>query len=286
VNFIDPGSNLLTLGAVSAGDTNAFAGTIEGFGVNDTVFLPNLASPGSYTPNFSNGTLTITDGSTTLAALDFAGSYTLSSFLLLPAGGGTDIVTCLAAGTRVRTARGDIPVEQLVEGDRVPTRISGHEAAVTWIGHRRLDCRQHPKPEQVWPVRIAAGSFADNVPQRDVYLSPDHAVFVDGVLIPVKYLIDGAAIVQVPRDEVVYYHVELAEHDVMLAEGLAVETYLDIDHRATFDNAPGAVVMQPQFVVRTWEAAGCAELVVTGARLEKVRQQLRTRSGMAARAAA
>ena len=135
-------------------------------------------------------------------------------------------------------------------------------------------------------MRIAAGSFADNVPERDVYLSPDHAVFVDGVLIPVKYLIDGETIVQVPRDEVVYYHVELPEHDVMLAEGLAVETYLDTGDRATFDNAPGAVVMQPQFAVRTWEAAGCAELVVTGPRLEKVRQQLRVRSGKAIRAAA
>src|SRR5262249_40674929 len=155
------------------------------------------------------------------------GSYTSASFSLKAADGGTDVCTCLAAGTRVRTTRGEVPVEELAEGDRVQTLMAADDVAIAWIGRRRVDCRRHPKPEAVWPVRIAAGSFADGVPERDLYLSPDHAVFVDGVLIPVKYLIDGTAIAQVPREEVVYYHIELPEHDVMLAEGLAVETYLD-----------------------------------------------------------
>ena len=50
--------------------------------------------------------------------------------------------------------------------------------------------------------------------------SPDHAVFIDGVLIPVRYLINGRTIVQEPADEVTYYHVELPRHDVIFAEGL------------------------------------------------------------------
>jgi Hint domain len=278
LDFNDPGSNLLSLGAVSASAPDAFAGTIDNFGAGDTIFLPNLPTPGSYTPDFSNGTLTIMDGATTLAALDMSGVYTSSSFTLLSADGGTDIVTCFAAGTRIRSTRGDIPVEDLTTGEHVYALLSDHEVPIVWSGRRRVDCRRHPKPELVWPVRIAAGAFADGVPERDVYLSPDHAVFVDGVLIPVKYLIDGQAIVQICRDEVVYYHLELPDHDVMLAEGLAVESYLDTDYRATFDNGPGPVVLQPEFGVRRWETAGCAQLVVTGAQLERVRQHLRARA--------
>ncbi len=67
-------------------------------------------------------------------------------------------------------------------------------------------------------------------------LSPDHAVFVDDVLVPVRHLINGSTIVQEPVAEVTYYHVELATHDVILAEGLPCESYLDTGNRAVFVN--------------------------------------------------
>ena len=84
---------------------------------------------------------------------------------------------------------------------------------VVWIGQRTVNCARHPKPETVWPVRIAPGAFGDNVPARDLYLSPDHAVFVNDVLVPVKLLVNGTSIMQIKRDRVTYYHVELPRHD-------------------------------------------------------------------------
>jgi hypothetical protein len=74
-------------------------------------------------------------------------------------------------------------------------------------------------------------------PRRDLFLSPDHAVFVDGALIPVRYLANGATIVQERRDQVSYWHVELDRHAVILAEGLACESYLDTGNRASFTGA-------------------------------------------------
>ncbi len=130
---------------------------------------------------------------------------------------------CFAAGTRITTERGETAVELLRVGDRVRTMLGDRWEPVMWIGNRRVDCRQHPKPHKVWPVRIAAGTFGLGIPLRDLFLSPDHAVFVNHVLIPVKYLINHRSIEQVVTDEVVYYHIELARHNVPLAEGLPSE---------------------------------------------------------------
>ena len=129
-----------------------------------------------------------------------------------------------------------------------------------------------------WPVRIAAHAFGDAAPAHDLLLSPDHAVFVDNVLIPVRYLVDGHGIVQERHDDITYYHVELDQHDVVLAEGLPVESYLDAGNRCAFDNGGGVIVAHPDFTSRAWEAVGCASLVVTGPELEGVKARLRARA--------
>ena len=72
---------------------------------------------------------------------------------------------------------------------------------IVWLGSRTVDCAKHPHPETVWPVRVSAGAFGANGPVRDLYLSPDHAVFVNGVLIPVKLLINGTSITRVTTNQ-------------------------------------------------------------------------------------
>ena len=126
---------------------------------------------------------------------------------------------CFAEGTRIRTSRGDVAVEQLRAGDEVVT-ASGAMRPVKWIGHRYVDCTRHGAPQKVWPVRVAAGAFGPGLPSRDLFLSPDHALFLDGVLIPVKQLINDDTVAQTGWSDVIYYHVELDRHDVLLAEGL------------------------------------------------------------------
>jgi hypothetical protein len=124
-------------------------------------------------------------------------------------------------------------VELLRAGNLVVT-AAGKLKKVRWIGHRRIDCRRHAKPRDIWPVRVLAGAFGNGLPLRDLWLSPDHAVFVDNALIPVRYLINGRTIAQQRVSEVTYYHVELATHDVILAEGMSCESYLDTGNRADF----------------------------------------------------
>jgi hypothetical protein len=154
------------------------------------------------------------------------------------AAGGTEIIACYAAGSRIATVAGPVPVERLRIGDRLLTP-DGPPASVIWIGHRRLDCRRHPDPELVWPVRIAAGAFAPGLPARDLLVSPDHGVWVDGALIPARLLVNHRSISRARTTGMVtYFHVELARHALILAEGVPAESYLDTGNRAIFDNAP------------------------------------------------
>ena len=191
---------------------------------------------------------------------------------------------CFATGTLIDTTRGPVAVECLAIGDLVLI----HDAAargvaatrpVVWIGHRALDCRRHPCPAAVWPVRVRAGAFGEGLPRRDLLLSPDHAVHAEGVLIPVKHLINGGSVVQEAVDSVVYHHIALSAHDVVLAEGLPAESYLDTGDRANFDNAEGPVRLFPAFSPSlAWEAHGCAPLMVTGPEVEAVRTLLARRA--------
>lgn len=184
---------------------------------------------------------------------------------------------CFATGTRIATSRGEIPVEHLREGDLLPARFGG-PAPVVWIGRRRIDCRRHPDPARVWPVRVARDAFAPGEPIRDLRLSPDHAVFVGGRLVPVRHLLNGATIAQEPADTVTYFHVELPRHDVILAEGLAVESYLDSGNRGVFDNGGPALVLHPGFGERQWRTAACAPLLRGGTRLDAIRRRLHARA--------
>ena len=185
--------------------------------------------------------------------------------------------TCFATGTRIRTQEGDVAVEALRVGDAV-VLAEGGSAAVTWIGYRHVDCRRHPKQLDVQPARVCAGAFGAGVPERDLLLSPDHAVFASGVLIPVRYLLNGATVRQEDVADVTYWHVELPRHAVLLAEGLPAESYLDTGNRHAFANGGATTMAHPDFgpaePMEVWARDSCAPLVRDGATLAAVRMRL------------
>jgi hypothetical protein len=186
----------------------------------------------------------------------------------------TSTVVCFAAGTLIRTPRGDVAVETLKVGDRVVTN-SGESRPIKWVGHREIDCRRHPNPPQVLPVRIAAGAFGLNRPSQDLFLSPEHSVCVDAcgeVLIPVGNLVNGATIVPVDADKVSYWHVELDSHDILIANNLPAESYLEMANRAFFAEA-GATIDDPAGRERTY-ADFCRPVAVEGPIVEFVRERL------------
>jgi hypothetical protein len=123
------------------------------------------------------------------------------------------------------------------------------------------------------PVHISAGAIDDAVPRADLFVSPDHAMLIDDLLIPARYLVNGVSIRQVPfMQQVRYFHVELETHDILLAEGAPAESYLDTGNRAAFANGPARLATHPG-PARDWSEA-CAELVVTGPRLVAIKRRL------------
>jgi len=146
-------------------------------------------------------------------------------------------VVCYAKGTLIETQAGLVSVEKLKTGDLILTQSGAYEP-VLWLGYRVIDCKRHPNPLEAHPIRIVRDAFGPNLPHRDLFLSPLHSIYVDGVFIPATDLVNGFSVIQEERSKIVYYHVELPSHNVIYAEGLPAESYLDDGNRSFFiDNS-------------------------------------------------
>ena len=145
---------------------------------------------------------------------------------------------CYAAGTLILTARGEVPIEALREGDLLFSPRTGTHVPALWIARQRVRDPAHRA------VRIAAGAFAPGRPHTDLVVSPNHSLFLDGILVPAFRLVNGATIRWEPRPAIDYFHIECPQHDLLLANGTPSESWLDYGNRHAFDNAterPAAV---------------------------------------------
>ncbi|WP_413992056.1 Hint domain-containing protein [Labrys okinawensis] len=232
---------------------------LKNFGASDTVSLPNVSSTGTYSINEATSTATSsiargtiylnTDGQFGLAVQNGGQTYTFTN--------GT-IIGCFLRGTLISTRDGEVAVEDLNIGDEVATVVNGQAVyrRITWIGSGHVDAGQYDFDPVVYPVRIKAGAFAPNMPQRDLLLTQEHCIFVDGKLIPARMLVNRQSIMidrSIPQYE--YFHIQLEEHAILMSEGLMTESYLNGSNRETFDNrasAPevdGAVVLAAPLAV-------------------------------------
>lgn len=173
-----------------------------------------------FTPN--DGSV-LTDG--TITARSFVNTSTN-----FPVGGFGP--PCFVAGTRVSVPGGMARVEDLSVGDLVLTQDHGAQP-VRWAGQRTV-----PGRGAFAPVRIAAGALGDH---GDVMVSPQHRIVLsdwraqvylgeDEVLCPAHALINGDTIHRAPCDAVTYVHLMFDAHEIVLAEGLATESFLPGDY--------------------------------------------------------
>ena len=144
---------------------------------------------------------------------------------------------CYLRGTSIRTTKTERRVEDLKIGDLVVT-VSGENKPIKWIGHQHFKKDAgSPWPKYLLPVRVSRFALDEHTPNRDLYVSPNHGLLLDGVLIPAIYLVNGTSIVQaMPEnvEEIDYFHIELETHEVIYAEGAAAETLLVMKDREAF----------------------------------------------------
>jgi Ca2+-binding RTX toxin-like protein len=218
---------------------------IGGDGTDVAVFSGNYAA---YSVSVTASQITVqsqtegTDVLTSIEILRFAdgdrtaqslGNSTASS--PTSSSGGTTTPICFLKGTQIDTPFGSITVEALARSQALVSQ--NQSAQIKWIGYQRRT-PEFAQFQDYLPVKISAGALDDHVPLRDLYLSPDHAVLVDGHLIHAKALVNGKTIVQMTEwaGDIEYYHIETEAHEIIYAEGVPCETFIDNVSREQFDN--------------------------------------------------
>jgi hypothetical protein len=159
---------------------------------------------------------------------------------------------------------------------------------IRWIGRRRIGLTTHSQPAVAAPIRIEREAFAANLPHRDLLVSPDHAIFVDGKLICARQLVNGMTIRQeVSHKKVEYFHVELDQHAIILAEGLPAESYLDTGNRGFFSNSTVPRMLHPDLTdakdFPTRQAASCQPFVFDEDNVRPVWKRLAARAAILGR---
>lgn len=269
----DPGQGgQATTGLIGlAGKANA-DGTVSLYATNSTVGDLNATYVYATTDALANTTAPTNQSFTRIFAAP-AGSN-VRGIAFAP-------IACYLRGTLIRTKTGDVPVQHLAIGDFVVTATGAHRP-IRWIGHRDYSGRFARSNPDLLPIRFAAGALAEGVPSRDLYVSPKHAMSIDGALIPAECLVNGSSIARVARVErISYWHVELDSHDVLLAEGAPSESFVDDNSRLMFHNADDYVARYG--ATPSSEARYCAPRLEHGPVLETIRHRLALRVAGAAR---
>lgn len=147
-----------------------------------------------------------------------------------------DKAVCFMAGTMIATPAGERRVEELVAGDAV-VASDGATRAVKWMWRQTI-VTVFADALRGLPVTVKAGALGDNLPVRDLNVSPDHALLVEGMLVHAGALVNGTSVVRMTGlpERFTYYHIELEDHALVMAEGVAAETFVDNVTRRRFDN--------------------------------------------------
>jgi hypothetical protein len=221
--------NDLVIGNTPPGQTELGGAAISGFAsAGDTIDLPGILYSASYTMSETTTGTAVLGAGSEFFTFDIPNVPAGTIFTVVDNGGHEEVVGyCFLEGTRIATPEGEAAVQDLHEDDLVLT-ASGEAKPVRWIGYRHVVAAELPDAHLYAPVVIEAGAIAPGKPARDLWVTPDHAIFVEGRLIPAKLLVNGTTIRQETRAEFSYYHIELDQHDLLLAEGLEAESYLDV----------------------------------------------------------
>jgi T5SS/PEP-CTERM-associated repeat protein len=239
--------------------------SIAQFSGNDTLHITGIGAGATATYSGDTATVTGSQGSWTF---DFGAPP--PSLEVTNQGADALVVACFAAGTLIATPSGEIPVQHLSAGDAVQTQ-SGRTRRIVWIGTGRVLATRNRRTAAT-PVIVRKGALGPNVPHNDLRITKGHALHIDGVLIPVEFLVNHRSIEWDDRaQEVTIYHIELETHDVLLANGAPAETYRDDGNRWLFQNANTGWLLPLQ--------DPCAPVLTGGPILDAIWRRLLDRAG-------
>ncbi|HEX3864938.1 MAG TPA: Hint domain-containing protein [Stellaceae bacterium] len=237
-------------------DTASLPGTISSFNqLRDIIDLTQIGPVEASATLGAGNHLVVSNGSQSVSLQLDGGDYSSVHWLTRPDGtGGTDVaVACYCRGTRVRTPHREMRVEELAIGDLLVT-LSGEAKPIRWIGRRAYNGRFVAGNRAVLPICIKSDAITKGVPARDLWVSPEHSLFIDDVLVQAKHLINNVTVVRNTNiEEVEYFHIELESHDVIYADGAPAETFVDCENRLMFANGAEYARLYPDDERPRWQ---------------------------------
>ena len=188
-----------------------------------------------------DGILNHSNSTANSGTVDYAGLATITGGLTLTGAAATGLtwdstnVMCFTAGTLIRTAEVLVPAAEITQGMLVWTKDDGYQP-IRWIGTRQMSKVELEEHANVRPIRIKAGALGQNMPERDLTVSPQHRILVnsklarrlhgaDEVLVAAKHLlqVEGIDVVQ-DAESVTYVHFLFDRHEIVESEGAETES--------------------------------------------------------------
>lgn len=134
---------------------------------------------------------------------------------------------CFVRGTMIETERGDVAIEDLIEGDLVRTMDNGFQP-IRWIGSSKVKAKGNRAP-----VLFKKGAIGNS---EDLYVSPMHRIRIAGwqaevlfgggeLLAAAKFLVNDSTIIRAPAVSVEYFHVMFDRHEIIFSNGAATESF-------------------------------------------------------------
>ena len=200
-------------GGENSGDNDVLDLTAWGWALTNIIYDPM---------NPESGTVEFLDGSGAVI-----GSMTFTGI--------EQVIPCFTPGTLISTDRGEVPVEDLRTGDKVVTRDNGLQV-VRWIGRRDLSLADLIVKPALRPVEITAGALGHGLPLRDMQVSPQHRMLIEGaraemlfgeaeVLVAAIHLTALPGVEQKLTAGVQYIHVLFDRHEIICADGAWTESF-------------------------------------------------------------
>lgn len=275
-------SGLVISGKASAGGTTV-ASTIDNFDGNDTITLEDVQRSDVAGVTFADAdhiTITLKDGSSitlNIPGIENAG-YSLGS----NSEGELTFTTCFLSGTSIATLQGMMNVEDIQIGEVVETfdwktnKIIS--SPVIWVGQKHMTVKTHLSDDLAgYPVRVLKDAIAENVPNKDLLITPEHCLFFDGNFVPARMLVNGRSIYyDLTITSYNYYHIETEAHSVIWANGTLTESYLDTGNRNSFANKSKVVSLFSE--AKSWDKDAAAPLNVQRSVIEPIYNQLNNRA--------
>lgn len=264
---------------VASGMSLSILSKITGIKVGDTIIIDGVKSAG-ITEDGNTYTLLDENGNQLQATGRFQPVLEngVEGFTVYTDANGNTVLTavdysniCFLAGSMVRTPEGDVAVESLRSGDHVVALVNGQNVTreVVWTGvaHAKIKADM-PDDMAGYPVRILKNAFAEGVPYKDMLITAEHCLFIDGKMVPARMLVNGSSIFYDRSiTDYDYYHVETAEHSVLTVDGMLTESYLDTGNRAAFVSNGNVVSLGR---AKSWAEDAAAPLAVSRDAVEPI----------------